>query len=156
MISEASNSKEQISNKDREEYPKLLNLRRERFLTNRIFQRISENMHYEIFKYLAANELLEIKLTNIGGYQLTSNQLLRSRIGNYFNKIYFNLKESSDVKSNTRKIQIIIEQTGILILEFENEKLREKELTMLSQIIKNIPELQGINLSKYCYTVFRC
>ena len=59
MISEASNSKEQISNKDREEYPKLLNLRRERFLTNRIFQRISENMHYEIFKYLAANELLE-------------------------------------------------------------------------------------------------
>ena len=156
MISEASNSKEQISNKDREEYPKLLNLRRERFLTNRIFQRISENMHYEIFKYLAANELLEIKLTNIGGYQLTSNQLLRSRIGNYFNKIYFNLKESSNVKSNTRKIQIIIEQTGILILEFENEKLREKELTMLSQIIKNIPELQGINLSKYCYTVFRC
>ena len=75
----------------------------------------------------------KIKLTNIGGYQLTSNQLLRSRIGNYFNKIYFNLKESSNVKSNTRKIQIIIEQTGILILEFENEKLREKELTMLSQ-----------------------
>ena len=98
MNSEASNSKEQISNKDREEYPKLLNLQRETFLTNRIFQRISENMHYIIFKYMAAKELLEIKLTNIGGYQLTSNQLLRSRIRNYFNKIYFNLKFERKIK----------------------------------------------------------
>ena len=72
---------------------------------------------------MATKELFENKLTNIGGYQLTSNQLLRSRIGNYFNKIYFNLKESSNVKSNTSKIQIIIEQRGILVLEFENEKL---------------------------------
>ena len=137
-----------MNNKDREVNPRLLNLRRERFLTNRIFQRISENIHYEIFKYLDASELLEIKLTNIGGYQLTSNQLLRSRIRNYFNKIYFNLKESSDVKSNTRKIQLIIEQTGILILEFENMKLKEKEIIMFSQILKNIPQVQGINLSK--------
>ena len=135
---------------------RLLNLRKERFLTKRIFQRISENMHYEIFKYMDESELLEIKLMNIGGYQLTSNQLLRSRIGNYFNKIYFNLKESSDVKSNTRKIQLIIEQTGILVLEFENMKLREKEIIMFTQILKNIPQVQGINLSKYYYILCRC
>ena len=54
-----------------------------RFLTNRIFGRLCENLHYEIFKCLNYVELLEIRCLKLGGYELTSNITLRSRIKNY-------------------------------------------------------------------------
>ena len=55
-----------------------------KYLTERVFGRISENMHYEVFKYLEAVDLLQIRSLNLGGFLLTSNPYLRPRIKNYF------------------------------------------------------------------------
>ena len=58
-------------------------LKKDIHLSKRVFQRISENMHYEIFKNLDCIDLLSLRGTSLGGYMLTSNNLLRTRIQNY-------------------------------------------------------------------------
>ena len=63
---------------------RLNQLKVEKFLTMKTFKELSENMHYETFKYLNCKDLLGIRSTNLGGYQLTSNILLRSRIKTIF------------------------------------------------------------------------
>ena len=83
----------------------------ERFLTNRIFGRISENMHYEIFKYLDSRDLLEVRITKLGGFQLTSNKLLRSRITNYLD-IKPILHLNADHAENIRNLRVFFEQIG--------------------------------------------
>ena len=66
---------------------RLENLKEEKYLTMRVFVGVSENMHYEIFKYLSWIDLLQIKATKLGGYQLISNKILRSRIKSYIKGI---------------------------------------------------------------------
>ena len=76
-----------------DKYPRLSQLKREKFLTKRIFQKISENMHYEIFKFENSRDLIRVRAISLGGFQLTTNKLLRSRIGNYLEKLQFNMNE---------------------------------------------------------------
>ena len=113
---------------------RLQTTKEEKYLSNRIFKNISENMHYEIFKYLNSNELLEIRETTLGGYQLTSNKLLRSRINNYFTitNIYFrgNIKEKKyldiNLEEDVHRIHIIFEQTGRDKLRLEGMRLKDE------------------------------
>ena len=142
---------------------RLEQIKEEKFLTNRIFPRISENMHYEIFKYLNSEELLQIRRTKLGGYQLTSNRILRSRIQNFMPYLYTKLElegPNSDVEINLRKCRLLFGQiqneelrfcypvfvygtsimTGVMI---KNEGVKE-----LVKIFKFMPQLTGLYLCK--------
>ena len=84
-----------------------------KFLTNRIFKRISENMHYEIFKYIDSETLLKTRELNLGGYQLISNPILRPRIKNLMNLKWVQRsveEEKSDI--NLRVLKLMLCQTG--------------------------------------------
>ena len=92
-----------VSNSRMEE-DRLSKLIADKFLSSRIFKRISENMHYEIFKYLNALNLVNIRGTNLGGYQLTSNNILRSRIKNYFPHLKFKCNKWQLYQGNVRRV----------------------------------------------------
>ena len=131
-------------------------LKEEKFLTQRVLTRISENMHYEVFKFLNCKELLELRATNLGGFQLTSNKILRSRIGNYFLKIQPNLIEENNTYYPNydlchKRVELVFEQTGRKLLNFDEIQSSNKELIttkILIYIMKLHPDLEGINLGK--------
>ena len=133
-----------------------LNLLKERkYLTNRVFMRISENMHYEIFKYLSSKDLLQIRSVKLGGFQLISNRLLRSRIQNYFHKILpCELNQTIgifDMQLNALRIKFLFEQTGSEILNLES--IGKKEMKKWLQIIQLNSQIKGLNLGNmYLYT----
>ena len=107
---------------------------------------MSENMHYEIFKYLDSKDLLEIRATKLGGYQLTSNKLLRSRIQNYFPKLRPLINHSNKLKQNKEFLELVLQQTGGNILSFDGLKMGVGVINLWMPILKLIPQLKGINL----------
>ena len=124
-------------------------LKQHKFLTNRIFQNISENMHYEIFKNLNDSELLQIRELNRAGYQLTSNRLLRSRIGFPYLIPIINFVEDMDVEDNVAKIKLLFEQSENEILDFSKINLfKDNKLVQLINLFKFIPQLKGLNFGK--------
>ena len=136
---------------------RLCKLKEDKFLTEKVFERMSENMHYEIFKYMNSKDLLEIRRSKLGGYQLVSNITLRSRIRNY--SIYnpdmlFN--ELLTVKDYPQKVGFIYEQTGEEELHLENiysnSNSEQVEWGKLYKILKYIPQLKGIYLGKKNFT----
>ena len=143
--------------------PKLPNnrlnaLKEEKFLTKRIFERLSENMHYEIFKFLNRKELLELRATNLGGFQLTSNKILRSRIRNYFHKLQPYMIEKNKIYTSNlelchRLIELLFEQTGRKVLDFDEIGCKDEWINtdILTSIMKLHPDIEGINLGKYIY-----
>ena len=150
MINSNYSGEERNNKPEKKWNERLHELKEYRYLTRKIF-RVSENMHYEIFRYLNCVDLLEVKSACLGGYQLTSNTLLRDRIKNYFCQFRFNPKESSNVEGNLRKLQIAIEQTGKAFLQFDNMRIGQETLLILSHVIKRIPKIEGIDLSIYIY-----
>ena len=117
-----------------------------KYLTKKIFSRLSENIHYELFKYLTAEELLVIREVNNGGFQLTSNKLLRSRIKNYFYILHPEFSENSpDMEI---QIKLILEWTGKNVLCLAGMKLREKQINELSYAIRQIPYIEEFNLGR--------
>ena len=99
---------------------KLSKLRESKFLSHRIFKRVSENMHYEIFKYVNPIDLLNIRGVKQGGYELTSNKLLRSRICNYLGRGMYGYHWMSlniDSHRLARIIQVIFDHTGTSLLD---------------------------------------
>ena len=128
---------------------KLKELKEQQFLTKRIFERISENMHYEIFKNLDCKDLLTIRLINQGGYQLTSNTILRSRIKNYFPK----LKLFSFSKSTMNFINLLFEQSGEKRkLYFSN--LKDQEIGELIKAIPHINKIEKLNLGNHILYIY--
>ena len=66
------------------EYPqRLLMLKKNDKLQHKVLDILPENMHYEIFEYLAQKDLLIVRGVNLGAFQLTSNPKLRSRYQKY-------------------------------------------------------------------------
>ena len=126
-------------------------LKSEKYLTKRIFSGISENMHYEIFKYLDSHNLLEIRALKLGGYQLISNKTLRSRIKNYFKYIPFKLSEDLPISLKIKGINLIFEQMGREKLIYEGVGLEMDEINKLSEILEFTPELKKLNLGIYIY-----
>ena len=131
---------------------RLYELKDQKFLTKRIFLRVSENMHYEIFKYLNSKELLEIRGTKLGGYQLISNNILRSRIQNYYIRDPdLQFCDLYKIQSYPRKIGVMLEQMG------EKNKLNLKnmnihkyvECTTLMNILRYLPDLNILNIGNY-------
>ena len=112
-------------------YERLEQLKEQNYLTNRIFGKVSENMHYEIFKYLHPEELLEIRSMNMGGYQLTSNSILRPRIKNYFVREWTAQRELS--KQN---IELIFQQARTSSILLDKRKLGNIELFRFSNILE--------------------
>ena len=125
-------------------------------------------MHYEIFKNLNCRELLRIRALKLGGYQLTSNKILRSRIKNYFPKIdaCFSLdpmtakwkmhsKEGNAgifgkaglVARTVHKINLIFEQTGKYSLSFKRNALDSKGIAHISKLLKMIPQTRQITIN---------
>ena len=109
----------------------------ERFLINRIFGRISENMHYEIFKYLDSRDLLEVRITKLGGFQLTSNKLLRSRITNYLD-IKPILHLNAERAENIHNLRVFFEQIGQNKIVFEEKFTHNTKLIKLMKFSKLI------------------
>ena len=129
-------------------------LQQEKILTKRIFENISENMHYEIFKYLTSNDLLEVRFTKLGGYQLTTNKTLRPRIKNYFECIKYIIDENMEqfeVNEENKKIDLIFEQTGKEILEIY---INNQDIHYLSQIFEANSHIKGITSSKISLYIY--
>ena len=121
---------------------RLKQLKDQQFLTKRIFGRISENLHYEIFKFLNAEELLEIRGINLGGFQLTSNPLLRSRIKNYLIGLKYNILSTNKIND----IQNLFVQQGDNRLSFEGIILYNKQISKLNKMMKNTLQINELNL----------
>ena len=112
-----------------------------KYLDNRIFKRISENMSYEIFKYINSGDLLEIRSLTLGGYQITSSTLLRGRIKNYLKfKPFVNIPR---LLANERKLNITIQQGGeknfLKCIRFAGVKL-------LAENLRFTPNLRNLHL----------
>ena len=131
-----------LNKKDR-----LEELRKEKFLTIRVFHKISENMHYEIFKNLGPKELLELRTTSLGGYQLISNKIMRSRIGNYLRCLRYAVDDN--IENNTSKINLVFEQSGKNTLDFGEIKIGIKGIYNFLEAVKFRSEtlIQEIDLS---------
>ena len=129
-----------------------------RFLTNRIFGRICENLHYEIFKYMNYAELLEIRCLKLGGYELTSNKTLRSRIKNYPHSFEYTFSNFDLEKEaiNARKIKLIFTQIGKNKLSLVNIQNNHQKIKYIAKIMKLIPEITELNLCKYICYIYRC
>ena len=130
-------------------------------------------MHYEIFKYLDSRDLLEVRITKLGGFQLTSNKLLRSRITNYLD-IKPILHLNADRAENIHNLRVFFEQIGqnkivfeekfmhntefldlielqklsklIIYSNIEKNNLSGNEVHYLCELFKYIPELTILNL----------
>ena len=107
---------------------RLEELKEEKFLTMKIFERLSENMHYEVFKYVNAKDLLVIRSLKLGGYLLSSNKLLRSRIKNYFSVLIPRIiqgRQNIDMNINmmNQRIKLIFEQLGSEIIDLKNMQI---------------------------------
>ena len=133
---------------------RLLQIKNERYLTHRIFGRISENLHYEIMKYLNCREILEIRITKLGGFQLSSNKLLRSRIKNYFPQLKPNINYHNNIEKYYSKLQTIFEQTGRESLNLNKMNINKNILKKWEPLIKLNPELKEINLGNYLDIVY--
>ena len=123
---------------------------KEKFLNKRLFPKLSENMHYELLKYVNSFGLLEIRLCNLGGFQITSNTVLRSRIKNYFPKII--PKKAGINLTKIRFFLAMFEQTGENSLSFDNLKLGNNGALKLGKFLHYMPSITKLNLSKlYTY-----
>ena len=142
--------------KNRRFIVRLEGLKREKFLTNRVFKRVSENMHYEILKFINSRDLLGIRGTNLGGYQITSNKLLRHRIKNYFIKLKPDVGEDKDLVEyiSDKGIKLIFTQTGKHILDYDQMHLGRRGMGSLLQILKFNTNILGINLGTYIYRYY--
>ena len=120
---------------------RLEELKYKKFLTKRILTRISENMHYEIFKYLDGKDLLEVRAITLGGYQLTTNKILRSRIGNYLeSKIYLTKK---DIEENINRIKLIFQfqKTSNYSLNLGGTQIGNQGLVILTKVLKSMHDI---------------
>ena len=126
----------------------------ERFQSKRVFRKMSENMHYEIFKYMNFRELLTVRGTNLSGYQLTSNKNMRSRIKNYFIRdtfypfLYLNTL-IHQVTDYPKKFLVMVQQMGKEELNLCSMNIHEQECPKICEIFKCMPHLHSLNLCTY-------
>ena len=120
---------------------RLEHLKQTKFLTQRLFPKISENMSYEIFKFMNPEDLLQIRALTLGGFQLISNTTLRARIKNYLKDKYISL---TLLFENKRKIDLLFEQKGERVLSLNS--LKANEVKELNENLQFIPNLQSFKL----------
>ena len=132
---------------------RLTTLKNQRFLTAKFFAKLSENMHCEIFKNLNSKELLQIRATKLGGFQLTSNPNIRYKIGNNFKYIFpeFSFENTG---RDVRLLQHLFEQTGEYKLPLGLMILRDEGITQISGVLKYITMVRHIDLSKYYIDIY--
>ena len=127
-------------------------LKQAQSLITLVFPNISENLHYEIFRYSSNDDLLEIRALNIGGFMISSNGFIRKFIGNYYGKVKPILAlENENITLNIRKMEHILEQTGNTNLYLENMSLGYTECKKCTQIIKMIPQIEGLFLGNQSF-----
>ena len=110
-------------------------------------------MHYELFKYLNPNDLLQIRSLKLGGYQLTSNELLRSRINNYLlgitQKINIEL-ELSKIERLGKQTRLLFEQSGRNCLQVYGNNLNYPvRKNPLNRLFNLLPTLNEIVIGNY-------
>ena len=123
------------------EVKRLAELKNEKYLIFKVFEALSENMHYELFKYLNSQELLQIRVLKLGGYLLTSNPLLRSRIKNYFQDLSPRL--SQNYTENVHKLHCLFGQIGLNKLSLRQRNIRN---IPLKKLLSSFPEINIIDL----------
>ena len=138
------------------EYPeRLLKLKKNEILQQKVFDILPENMHYEIFEYLAQKDLLRLRGVNLGAFQLTTNPKLRSRYQKYIhmkaeNKNIINMLENNNLFVIERKARIkyFIEQIFGPTIYFTYFILAGCgiKISKLNKYFKYIPELVDLNL----------
>ena len=145
--------KNTLNDSNCEEHKRLKYLKEAKFLTQRIFRRISENMSYEIFKFLNAQDLLQIRASTLGGFQLVSNITFRAKIKNYFKE---KMISSNELIANSTKVNLLLEQTNIYssqnIIEYLNlifkYNFRDEGAIIISEVLKINQTLKNLNLCK--------
>ena len=146
MIQENKSKDQLVSGERAVVTPKRLwKLKNEKFLTRELFVGMSENMHYEIFKYMNGGELLEIRRINLGGYQLTSTKLLRSRIKNYYIRNP-KLMINTLINAGARRIEAVYEQMEGCEINLNCMNIDWEKCIRVIQILRDIHKLKGINL----------
>ena len=142
---------------------RLKELKERKYLNNRFFNRVTENMHYEIFKYVNYEDLVQIRVSRLGGYQLTSNRILRSRIKNYFGYLQAdlklgNLQDEKDLEENMKRVELIFLHTGNKnLLDFRRVKIKAHEMNELVKLFKLVPQIKGLsfrNIYIYIYYIY--
>ena len=107
-------------------------------------------MHYEIFKYINSKDLIEIRVIKQGGYELISNQILRSRIGNYLQNTHFNL--SQNIK-DIRMINLYCEQT-MGYLKIDGRIIEIDDIIQFMNILDQIRVIKGLIFgTSYSYSI---
>ena len=131
---------------------RLKELKESKFLNQRFFKKISENMHYEIFKYITFGDLLVIRESSLGGFQLTSNKLLRSRIKNYSNfQPVLELKSTNTGEEGAKKLKLVFVQTGKEKVNLKGVKIKSSSLSEITKTFQFIPELKSLRLGLWQY-----
>ena len=128
---------------------RLEELSESKYLSRRIFQRVSENMHYEIFKFLTPIQLLDVALLNSGGFQLISNRILRARIKIYFTILKPIIPEHSTEEKNIYRIKQIFSHNGKFSLIIDKDKVKNEQLHKLFCNFDRLSELREINCGNF-------
>ena len=126
-------------------------LKESKYLGKRIFSKLSENMHYEVFKFLSSDDLLSIRALKLGGYQLISNSLLRARIKNYLlirPRSYISKMESEKLAQN---IALIVEQTGEKNLNYNYFNIGNEAIVSMANILHKVSLITEMHLSNNIY-----
>ena len=135
---------------------RIKSLKSSKYLNIRIFKRLSENMHYEVLKYISAKELIQIRGCTLGGFQLTSNSLLRSRITNYFPylspELILDCKKSKEkicAEENIRGLELIFQHTGKGAINYLGREIGGRRLSQLAKTFSSLgTQITAINLCR--------
>ena len=122
-----------------------------KYLTERLFSKISENMHFEILKYLDWKDLLVLREVKSGGFQIISNRKLRKPIGNFMNIILSPNLEYKRLAIETRRISLLFVQINMRILKFDDFNVNRDQLDYLCQLCMNLNEIDEFQISNYLY-----
>ena len=125
----------------------LQNLGENKYLTNKIFKNLSENCHYEVFKFLDEYELLELRMLNTGGFQLSSNQHIRGkRVQNYFEKFSLMFSEEINLLKYINYIEMMFVQIGGRYLGISEIYECESGIIQIVEIFKLFNNIHELNL----------
>ena len=104
-------------------------------------------MHYEIFKYLNWKDLLQIRELKLGGYQLTANKLLRSRIKNHLTRITPTIAYTAhnDCR-NFWWLKLIIEQSERNYISLHGIYISNQK-EFLDEVFRMISDVRNLSLS---------
>ena len=98
---------------------------------------MSENMHYEILRCLNWKDLIDVRLINLGGFQMVTNQVLRNKLKNYMNKCPLLINTQDNEYSNIQKIRLLFQQMGKNLLRLVGDNAEKQQFRNIIRLCNN-------------------